>query len=171
MAEQEAGNGGATSENQTGVQFAIQRLYLKDVSFESPGAPQIFTEQAQPQLQLNMSQNVNALGDDNYEVVLALTLTCNAGEKTVYLVEVKQAGVFLVRGLDDRGRDYVLGSQCPTILYPYARQAVSDLIQGGGFPPFHLQPLNFEALYQEQLRRRAGQQQAGAAPAADAGNA
>lgn len=167
MAEQAENGAGADATNS--AQFAVQRLYVKDVSFESPNAPQVFAEQNQPQLQMNMSQNVSALGDDTFEVVLALTLTCAVGEKTIYLAEVKQAGVFLVGGFDDRSRDIVLGSQCPNILYPYARQIVSDLIQSGGFPPFYLQPLNFDALYTEQLRRRAEQQQAVAGP--EAGNA
>lgn len=170
MAEQAENGAAAGADTSTGAQFAVQRLYVKDVSFESPNAPQVFTEQNQPKLQMNMSQNVTALGEDTFEVVLALTLTCAVEEKTVYLAEVKQAGVFLVNGFDDRSKDFVLGSQCPNILYPYARQVVSDLIQSGGFPPFYLQPLNFDALYNEQLRRRA-EQQVQVATGPEAGNA
>lgn len=165
-----AANGAA--EDSTSPNFTLQRLYAKDVSFESPGAPNSFLEQAQPQIQLNMTQNVNKLDEQHYEVVMAFTLTCTAGEKTIYLVEVKQAGVFQISGFDDRTRDLLLGAQCPNLLFPYARQMLGDLIQAGGFPPFYVQPLNFDALYAEQLRRRAAQAQApAAAPAADAGNA
>ncbi len=172
MAENESnGAAVAAAENASGAQFAIQRLYVKDVSFESPAAPGVFTEQGQPQLQLNMNQSVSGLGDDNYEVVLALTLTCTLAEKTVYLAEVKQAGVFTARGFDERSLDFVLGSQCPHILYTYGRQVVSGLVSDGGFPPFYLQPINFEALYAEQLRRRVEQAQGTAQPAVDGGNA
>ena len=171
MAEEQTSNGAAAAETTGGAQFAVQRIYIKDVSFESPNAPQVFAEQEQPKLQLNMAQTVNRVGEDNYEVVLTVTVTCTVGEKTVYLVEIKQAGVFLASGFDERNLDYVLATQCPAIIYPYARQTVSDLIQGGGFSPFYLQPLNFDALYQENLRRRAEQQAEGGSAAPEVGHA
>ncbi len=140
---------------QTGAQLALQKVYIKDASFEAPSAPQIFQEQGQPQVQLNLQQQVGTLAENVYEVVLAVTVTCKLGEKTAYLAEVQQAGVFGVMGFDDPSRDAVLATYCPNVLFPYARQAVSDLIQNGGFPPFLLQPINFEALYAEQMRRQA----------------
>jgi preprotein translocase subunit SecB len=139
----------------TGAQLSLQKVYIKDVSFEVPGAPQIFQDQGQPQIQLNLSQQIGALAENVYEVVLTVTVTCKLAEKTAYLAEVQQAGVFGMSGFDNQNRDAVLATYCPNVLFPYARQIVSDLIQNGGFPPFLMQPINFEALFAEQARRRA----------------
>jgi preprotein translocase subunit SecB len=144
-------NGTAAS----GAQLSLQKVYIKDVSFEVPGAPQIFQDQGQPQIQLNLSQQIGALAENVYEVVLTVTVTCKLAEKTAYLAEVQQAGVFGMSGFDNQNRDAVLATYCPNVLFPYARQIVSDLIQNGGFPPFLMQPINFEALFAEQARRRA----------------
>ena len=176
MAEQDtAPNGAAASpENAPAVaQFTVEKLYLKDVSFEAPGAPQVFAEQGQPQLQMTLNQKVQRLAENAFEVVLGVTLTCTIAEKTAYLAEVQQAGVFGLAGFDERGVDAMLGTHCPNVLFPYARQAIGDLIQGGGFPPFLLQPINFESLYLESQRQRAQQAQdgAGLADAETAGNA
>jgi preprotein translocase subunit SecB len=154
--------------------FTLEKIYLKDVSFEAPGAPQVFNEQGQPQLQMNLSQKVQRLGDNAYEVVLGVTLTCTINEKAAYVAEVQQAGVFGLAGFDERGLDVMLGTHCPNALYPYARQAVGELVSSGGFPPFILQPINFEALYAETLRQRSagnGSDGAGLADAETAGNA
>ncbi|HVJ61451.1 MAG TPA: protein-export chaperone SecB [Tahibacter sp.] len=136
------------------AQLSVQKIYIKDSSFEAPGAPHIFQDNGQPQIQLSLGQGVTTLGQDVYELVLTVTVTCKIGEKTAYLAEVQQAGIFGVAGFDDAGRDGVLGSYCPNVLFPYARQAISDMVQNGGFPPFFLQPINFDALYAEALRRR-----------------
>lgn len=138
-----------------GPQLSLQKVYLKDASFEVPAAPHIFQEQGQPQIQLNLAQQVAGLSDSVYEVVLTVTVTCKLADKTAYLAEVQQAGVFGVAGFDDQNREAVLATYCPNVLFPYARQAISDLIQNGGFPPFLMQPINFEQLYAEQARRRA----------------
>ena len=159
MAEITTTNGAA----EAGAQLSLQKVYIKDASFEVPGAPQIFQEQGQPQVQLNLQQQVGMLAENVYEVVLTVTVTCKLEEKTAYLAEVQQAGVFGVTGFDAQTRDTVLATYCPNVLFPYARQIVSDLIQNGGFPPFLLQPINFETLYAEQARR-----QAQAAPQANA---
>lgn len=157
MADEQA-NGAAGGPDQAAqAQFTLQKLYLKDASFEAPNSPAIFGEQIQPSLQLNLEQSVNVLSEGVYEVVLALTLTCSVSEKTAYLVEVKQAGIFALAGFDARSLDAMLGIYCPNALFPYGRQIISDLIQSGGFPPFLLQPINFEAMYSEQLKRRAQQ--------------
>jgi preprotein translocase subunit SecB len=140
---------------ETNAQLSLQKVYIKDASFEVPGAPQIFQEQGQPKVQLNLSQQVGTLADNVYEVVLTVTVTCKLAEKTAYLAEVQQAGVFGMSGFDPANREAVLATYCPNVLFPYARQIVSDLIQNGGFPPFLLQPINFESLYAEQMRRRA----------------
>jgi preprotein translocase subunit SecB len=139
--------------NDLGAQLQLQKVYVKDASFEVPGAPQIFQEQGQPQVQLNLEHKVGALAENVYEVVLTVTVTCKLEEKTAYLAEVQQAGVFGIAGFDAASRDAVLATYCPNVLFPYARQMISDLIQNGGFPPFLLQPINFDALYAEQQRR------------------
>lgn len=144
-------NGAGTA----GPQLSLQKVYVKDASFEVPSAPQIFQEQGQPQIQLNLSQQVGSLAENVYEVVLTVTVTCKLAEKTAYLAEVQQAGVFGLVGFDTPNRDAVLATYCPNVLFPYVRQAVSDMVQNGGFPPFLMQPINFEALYAEQQRRRA----------------
>ena len=154
----EATNGAADPATAvTAAQFNVQKIYLKNLSFEAPNAPGIFQEEAPPQLQLNLNQKVARFDDDVFEVILTITLTCTVNEKTAYLAEVEQAGIFGLSGFDEQGLDLMLGSYCPNVLFPYARQVVGDLIQHGGFPPFLLQPINFEAIYADQQRRRAEQ--------------
>ncbi|HVJ38663.1 MAG TPA: protein-export chaperone SecB [Stenotrophomonas sp.] len=166
-------NNGATAPADTnaGPAFTIEKIYVKDVSFESPNAPAVFNEAVQPELQLNLNQRVQRLNENAFEVVLAITLTCAAGGKTAYVAEVQQAGVFGLVGLEPQAVDVLLGTQCPNILFPYARTLVSELIQAGGFPPFYLQPINFEALYAETLRQRAQQGETSLADSEPAGNA
>ena len=178
MSEQDATNGNAAApaagadNAPASPVFTVEKIYMKDVSFEAPGAPQVFSEQGQPQLQMNLNQKVQRLGETAFEVVLGVTLTCTIGEKTAYLAEVQQAGVFQLGGFSDQQLDVMLGTHCPSALYPYARQAIGDLIQAGGFPPFLLQPINFDALYAESARQRAEQVQAGGLAGAEtAGNA
>jgi preprotein translocase subunit SecB len=153
------------------AQFTVEKIYVKDVSFEAPNAPQIFQEQGQPQLNMSLNQKVARLNDAVFEVVLGVTLTCTLGEKTVYLAEVQQAGIFGLGGFDDRTLDMMLGTYCPNVLFPYVRQSISELIVAGGFPPFYLQPINFEGLYAEGLRRRAEGAQQGSVAMAEGGNA
>jgi preprotein translocase subunit SecB len=168
----ETTNGAAAPAEAAGPAFTVEKIYVKDVSFEVPGAPAIFSENVQPELQLNLNQRVQRLNDNVFEVVLGVTLTCKAGEKTAYVAEVQQAGIFGLVGLEAQAIDVLLGTQCPNILFPYIRQLVSDLVQAGGFPPFFLQPINFEALYAETLRQRAAQADNGGLAATEpAGNA
>ena len=156
----EANNGASGAETAPqGAQFMVHKLYLKNVSFEAPGAPAVFQEQAMPQLQLNLNQKVGRFEQDMFEVALSITLTCTINDKTAYLAEVEQAGIFGLSGFDQAGLDMMLGTHCPNVLFPYARQALGDLIAHGGFPPFLLQPLNFEAIYADQMRRRMEQAQ------------
>ena len=154
----ETSNGAAAPEQAAGPVFTVEKIYVKDVSFEVPGAPAIFNEAVQPELNLNLNQRVQRLSETAFEVVLGVTLTCKAGDKVAYVAEVQQAGVFGLAGFDPAGLDAMLGAHCPAILYPYARAAISDLVSNGGFPPFQLQPINFDALYAEGLRQRAEQQ-------------
>ena len=144
---------------QAAAQIVLQKLYVKDASFEAPSAPQIFQEEGQTNLQLNMSQKVGNVAENVYEVLLTLTLTCTLGEKTAYLAEVQQAGIFGIAGFDNRNLEAILSTYCPNVLFPYARQVIGEMIQNGGFPPYLLQPINFDQIYAEQLRRRAAQAQ------------
>jgi preprotein translocase subunit SecB len=166
MAEQNNGAAGADQ-----AQFTIQKIYVKDVSFEVPNAPHVFNEQGQPNLELNLNQKVARIAEGLFEVALGITLTCKIEDKTIYLAEVEQAGLFGLAGFDERTLDMMLGTYCPNVLFPYVRQTISDLVVQGGFPPFYLQPINFEGLYAEGLRRRAEQAQAQAAQLPEGGNA
>ena len=161
MAENETNPVASNGSTAPQAQLQIQKIYIKDASFEAPNAPQIFQEQGQPRIDLNLSQKVQNFAEGMFEVVLSLTVTCKMEDKTVYLAEVQQAGVFGLNGFDASQRDAVLGTYCPHTLFPYARQAISDLVQNGGFPPFLLQPINFEQIYADQLKRR--QEEAAAA--------
>ena len=150
----ETTNGAAAPQGQAAPQFNMQRIYIKDASFEAPNVPQIFQEQGQPALQLNLGQKVSHLADGVFEVVLTVSLTCTVNEKNAYLAEVQQAGIFGVSGFDAANTDGLLGTFAPNALFPYARQAISDMVQAGGFPPYLLQPINFDQIYAEALRRR-----------------
>jgi preprotein translocase subunit SecB len=171
MSEENTNGAVAPVDAANGPAFTVEKIYVKDVSFESPNAPSIFNDQVQPELQLNLNQQVQRLGENAFEVVLAVTLTCKAEDRTAYVAEVKQAGVFGLVGLDPQSIDVLLGTQCPNILFPYVRQLVSDLVQAGGFPPFFLQPINFEGLYAETLRQRQEQGETSLADSEPAGNA
>jgi len=140
-----------TQENQR--QFALQRIYIKDISYETPNSPAIFTEEWKPEPNLNLNSNVSKLGDDNYEVVLTVTVTTKVGDKTAYLVEVKQAGIFSVSGFSDNEMGHMMSAYCPNILFPYAREVVSDLVSKGSFPQLLLTPVNFDALYAQHLQQ------------------
>ncbi len=172
MSDETTNGAVAPAAEAAGPAFTVEKIYVKDVSFEAPGAPAVFAENVQPELQLNLNQRVQRLGENAFEVVLGVTLTCKAGDKTAYVAEVQQAGIFGLIGLEAQAVDVLLGTQCPNILFPYVRQLVSDLVQAGGFPPFFLQPINFEALYAESLRQRAAQGgDAGLANSEPVGNA
>ncbi len=155
MAENTPANGAANGAVENVAQLNLQKIYTKDISFEVPNAPQVFQSQGQPNVELNLSQRVNVLAEAVFEVVLSVTVTCKVDDGTAYLAEVHQAGIFGVAGFDQAGQEAVLATYCPNVLFPYVRQIVSDLVQGGGFPPLLLQPINFDAIYAEQMRRRA----------------
>ncbi len=160
MAEQQ--NPAMTPDDMAAAQFQIQKLYVKDVSFELPHAPDVFKESGQADVKMSLGQRVDALGDDLHEVVLTVTVTATIGEKTAYLAEVAQAGIFLLSGFNDQAAHAVMNTMCPSTLFPYARRSISDLVSEGGFPPLTLQPVNFEQLYaqrmQEMLKQQNGEQ-------------
>ncbi|WP_339050393.1 protein-export chaperone SecB [Rickettsiella endosymbiont of Xylota segnis] len=133
-------------------EFIIQRVYVKDLSLETPHSPQAFQEEWQPELNLQFTMNTSDNGADNHEVVLQITVTAKSKDKTLFLVEVKQAGLFTLKGFTEEQNHQVMSITCPTILFPYAREAVSDLVGRAGFPPLYLAPVNFEALYAQQMQ-------------------
>jgi preprotein translocase subunit SecB len=134
-------------------QFSIQKIYTKDVSFETPKSPKIFIEKWEPSVDFNLGTRVEPLEDNLYEVALTVTVTVTSGESTAYLVEVTQAGIFSLDGFADQEMGPMIGSFCPNILFPYAREAVSDLVAKGGFPQLLLAPVNFDALYAQHLQQ------------------
>lgn len=151
-----------TDENQSVAepQFAIQKIYLKDVSFESPNAPAVFADgEWKPEVNIQLNSSHQGIGQDVYEVVLNITITAKQNKKTAFLVEVKQAGLFTLSGFSAENLGGMLGAYCPEALFPFAREAVADFVNKGGFPPLILTPINFNALYTQQVQ----QQQAAAA--------
>jgi preprotein translocase subunit SecB len=147
--------------------FNIEKIYLKDLSLEVPGAPQIFAEREAPKIDISLHNETREIEPGLYEVVLTGTVTAKLKEdKTAFLVEVAQAGVFQIRNLPGQELEAVLGITCGNILFPYLRESVSSVVSRGGFPPFFLNHLSFEGLYQQRLQQQQQQQQAPASPAA-----
>lgn len=140
-----------TQDNTAERQFGIQKIYIKDVSFETPNSPEVFTLPWEPQVDINLGTNGQKLDEGVYEVALSITLTLKLGTKTAYLIEITQAGIFTASGFEDGEMGHLMGSYCPNLLFPYAREAVSDLVTKGGFPPMLLTPVNFDALYAQHL--------------------
>ena len=140
-------------------QVALERMYLKDGSWESPKSPAVFSENWKPEIQVDINTKSSRMEETRYEVVLTVTIrTQLEGGETAFIVEVQQAGVFVLDGLEDEVVQRVLGTVCPTALFPYAREAVDSLVIKGGFPALRLAPVNFEGLYAEALRKQAEQQ-------------
>jgi preprotein translocase subunit SecB len=138
------------------VQFSIDKIYVKDLSLENPSAPQSFMSQESPQLEVGLRTRGEQVQPDVYECVLTITLTAKSGDKTLFLVEASQAGVFTIKGVPADQLQPVLAIHCPTVLFPYARETLADAVGRAGFPPVHLAPINFEALYQQQLAQQQG---------------
>ncbi len=136
-------------------QFAIQRIYVKDLSFETPSGTSIFLDKWEPNVSVELNTQINKLSDQVFEVVLKVTVTTKAGDKTAYLAEVQQAGIFNATGFSDQELGQVLGAYCPNVLFPYAREAISDLVTRGSFPQLLLNPVNFDALYAQHLQQQA----------------
>ena len=151
--------------------FQLQKIYVKDVSFELPNAPMIFQEEGAAEIKLNLSQRVNTPQEGVFEVVLTVTVTATTAEKTAYLAEVHQAGLFSISGLDDAQQTAVLNTLCPHSLFPYAARTITGLVADGGFPPLVLQPINVEQVYQQRLRDAQAQQAEAAADMEVQGNA
>jgi preprotein translocase subunit SecB len=163
MADEQQPEAAAAQQPAAGGQLAIQRVYIKDLSFEAPNSPAVFMQQIEPDADVYYSNTANKLGDDTWEVVLQVTVTVKAEDRTVYLVEIQQAGIFIVRGFQDAQIQAILATACPNALYPFARQAICDVVVKGGFPQLLLAPVNFEMIYAQELQRRAQAQAEGAA--------
>lgn len=147
----------AAEDQQQQAQFQLQKLYMKDVSFELPNAPQIFQDDGQVEIKMNLAQRVEALAEGVHEVVLTVTVTANLAEKTAYLAEVQQAGIFAISGLNEQATHAALNTLCPHTLFPYARRAITDLVADGGFPPLVLQPINFDQIYAQRMQEAKAQ--------------
>ena len=145
-----------------GPEFAIQRLYIKDLSMETPNSPQIFLEEWKPELNLDLETKADKLDDETHEIVLRVTVTVKIKDKVAFLVEVKQAGIFTLKGFPEDQERPMLGSFCPTVLYPYAREVVTDAVIKAGFPQLYLAPVNFDALLAEHDKQAAEQGEGGA---------
>jgi preprotein translocase subunit SecB len=135
--------------------FGIEKIYVKDLSLEVPGGPQAFMQADQPQLEVQITQQSQRVNDVLFEVTLVITVTAKSGDKTLFLVEASQAGVFQIRDVPESDLPPVLGIVCPNVLFPYARETVSDLVTRAGFPPVLLAPVNFEAIYQQRATETA----------------
>ncbi|KRS20431.1 MAG: protein-export chaperone SecB [Alishewanella agri] len=158
MAEQQA-NGVAAEQAAQGVQFAIQRIFVKDISFEAPNAPAIFRKEWKPEVKLDLDTRSEKLDDSTYQVILSLTVTTTVGDETAFLCEVQQAGIFSISQLEEAQMAHMLAAFCPNILFPYAREAVSNLVNRGTFPQLNLAPVNFDALFAQYLQQRQSESQ------------
>jgi preprotein translocase subunit SecB len=153
----------ANQQNAPQQQFSMQRIYTKDLSFESPGSPEVFRKQWQPKVNVDLNTKSDKIDDNgNYEVVLTVTITAKIEDEAAFLVEVQQAGIFFISGIEGDDLRRVLGTACPNILFPYARESIDAVVVKGGFPAVMLAPVNFDALYQQALAQSASQADGGA---------
>ncbi len=136
------------------LELGIQRIYIKDVSFETPNSPEIFTAEWKPNMDINLGTETKKISDNIFEVVLKVTVTVKSEEKTAFLAEVHQAGIFMIKGLEESQLAPVFGITCPNILFPYVREAISDLVNKGSFPQLVLSPINFEVLFAQQMQQQ-----------------
>ncbi len=146
----------ATEEQSKEPHFSIEKIYLKDVSFESPAAPAVFTDEWSPEINMDLNSHGQPIDKNIFEVELSLTVTAKNKDKTAFLVEIKQCGIFSIANMDEENLNGMLGSFCPNILFPYAREAISDLVTKGGFPQLLLAPVNFDAIYAQHIQNNEG---------------
>ncbi len=144
----------ANPQTASGGRFVIQKIYVKDMSFETPHSPQIFMEKWEPEVSLQINNNAAVLSEGVHEVTLAITVTAKLADKVAYLIEVQQAGIFNATGFNAHDVSAILGSYCPNILFPFAREVISDIVTKGGFPQLLLAPVNFDALYAQHVQQQ-----------------
>ncbi|MGM0701801.1 MAG: protein-export chaperone SecB [Pseudomonadota bacterium] len=166
MAEENSQNGGGESQaagqqNQQQLQFAVQRVYVKDISFEAPNSPAVFQQPFKPKVGVDLNTSSQKVSDDLYEVTLKVTAQVTHSEEgtTSFLAEIEQAGLFRISGIEGSQLEHTLGAFCPNMLFPYARECIDNLVNRGGFPPLMLAPVNFEAIYAQKKKRAAEQAQ------------
>ena len=159
---QDTGDNGAASGGEKGqVQFRIERLFLKDSSFESPNSPEVFIKQWRPEIKVDINTHANSLGEDLQEVILTATITATLEDEMVgFIVEVQQAGIFLIQGAEPAQLSQIIGIACPNTLFPYLRESIDNLVVKGGFPALQLAQVNFEALYVQAMQEREQREQA-----------
>lgn len=162
MAEENVSNEGAAASEQQQAQFALHRIYCKDISFETPNSPSVFQREWKPEIKLDIDTRSAKLDEVNFEVVLAITVTATIDGTTAFLCEVQQAGIFTIDNMPEQQLAHTLGSYCPNMLFPYARETISNLVNRGTFPPLNLAPVNFDAIFAAYVQKRqeeaAGQQ-------------
>jgi preprotein translocase subunit SecB len=163
MAEDQVAASQENSEQDQQPVFGIEKIYVKDLSLEIPNAPQVFMQREAPQVSIELGNNTTMLEEGVFEVVITVTVTSKIEDKTMFLVEVAQAGIFQVRNVPAESLEMIAAVTCPNILFPYARQTVSDIVTRAGFPPVLLNPINFEALYAQQKQQQQAQQSGNAA--------
>ena len=168
MADDQQNEAAGAAAGEAEQQFVLQRVYLKDVSFESPGSPEVFRKSYQPQVNVDLRTRSNAMEDNNYEIILTITITAKVEDETAFLVEVQQAGVFLVRGIEGEEMRRVLAIYCPNVLFPYARETIDTIVTKGTFPALMLAQVNFEALYAQAVQQAQQQAEAAAQPGEEA---
>lgn len=153
MADEQNSN----AQNAAAAQFEIERIYIKDISLETPNVPKIFREKWDPKVKLDLDIKNSLIDEENsiYEVVLRVTVTNKIGDKVAFLCEVNQAGLFRVNNFDEKSLQHVLNAFIPNILYPYARESIASLIGKASFPPYYIAPINFEAVYAQRLKQKA----------------
>jgi preprotein translocase subunit SecB len=164
MADDDKTSSEAQGGDSSQVEFTIQKLYVKDVSFEAPNSPEVFLKEWKPDTNVQLNTEARQVDQGVHEVVLTVTITTKSQDKTAYLVEVKQAGVFSAKGFGQEQLGQLLGSYCPNLLFPYVREAISALVIKGGFPDMPLAPINFDALYAQHLEKAKAEAEQGAAP-------
>ena len=158
--ENQSNQQNAAADQGQAPQFNIQRIYTKDISFESPNAPGVFTKEWKPEIKLDIDTSTDKLDGNLFEVVLSVTVTATVGEETAFLCEVEQAGIFMIGDMPEQNKAHMLGSFCPNTLFPYARETISNLVNRGTFPPLNLAPVNFDAIFAAYMQKRAQEAQA-----------
>lgn len=150
-----------TQQNDAQPQFALQRIYVKDISFESPNAPEVFQQQWKPQINMDLNTSNKKVSETQFEVTVSLSITAKVEEKVAFIVEIQQAGIFHITGIEGPQLAQTLGAFCPNVLFPYAREAVDSLVNKGSFPSLMLAPVNFDAIFAEAMRRKQEEAQQG----------
>jgi preprotein translocase subunit SecB len=158
MAEEQDKQAEGGAEEAAGAQFGLQKIYVKDVSFEIPNSPMVFQEEWEPTVNMDIANSASKVSDDLFEAVLSVTVTVTSAEKTMYLIEAQQAGIFHIAGLPDDAISKMLATTCPNILFPFTREIIADLVTRGGFPQLLLAPVNFDALYAQKAQHEAEEQ-------------